>query len=310
MKVGLKDANEAAALAGTGVDYAKGVVHLIDGKPEQAAHDFIEGAVNLVPFSDEADELVKGAYRVAGKDPATAPTVADAVNSGVKKVGEFLGQGLYNLTHEDVAARDNEWARKHNEEAERKAAARPHAPETPKPGAPGEPIVTPGEPIPPGTQAPITLDPVVITAPSAFERQQAKVAAMDPHAVIVDGVVRPPSQAVNLEGTVQHVGHNDKTGLTTIDFADKMGHHRAISFKEPMGHDEAGNPTHHPLQEMADKLEAHDKDYDKMKVAIDGKGNTDYSVGNAIVRDSGHDGPGQPRDLSPAPKREAMAVGF
>jgi hypothetical protein len=76
-----------------------------------------------------------------------------------------------------------------------------------------------------------------------------------------------------------------------------MGHGRAISFKEPSGLDAKGNPTHHPLQEMADKLKAHHVDFDVAKLAIDGKGNTDYSIGNAIAQDSGHNGPGPAKNM-------------
>jgi hypothetical protein len=35
-----------------------------------------------------------------------------------------------------------------------------------------------------------------------------------------------------------------------------------------------------------------------MHVSIDGKGNTDYAVGNARDVDTGHSGPGNPQDLT------------
>jgi hypothetical protein len=141
-----------------------------------------------------------------------------------------------------------------------------------------------------------------------FNKQQAVVNSMDPHSVIVDGCLKPPNAPVNLQGTVTGVSHNDKAGLTTIDFKDQRGNPREISFKEPMGIGSDGMPQHHPLQEMADKLEAHQVDYDKMKLSIDGKGNTDYAVGNKLVQEQGHDGPGLPKDLSTPERGRVLAT--
>jgi hypothetical protein len=158
----------------------------------------------------------------------------------------------------------------------------------------------------------IELGEGAVKPPSApsfdFNKQQAVVNSMDPHSVIVDGCLKPPNLPVNLQGTVTGVSHNDKAGLTTIDFKDQRGNPREISFNEPMGIGPDGMPQHHPLQEMADKLEAHQVDYDKMKLSIDGKGKTDYAVGNKLVQDEGHDGPGLPKDLSTPERGRALAT--
>ena len=124
------------------------------------------------------------------------------------------------------------------------------------------------------------------------------IAHMDPRSVIVDGVVKPPNAPLRLDGKDVHAWHSDKAGLTVIEFKDKMGHPRELAFKQPMGKDEHGHPIDNPLQKMADTLHAHPVDYGEMKFVRDGRGNTDYVVGNPIVQENGHNGPDKPRDLS------------
>jgi hypothetical protein len=120
---------------------------------------------------------------------------------------------------------------------------------------------------------------------------------MDPHSVIVDGVVKGPHTPVHLSGDVSEIHTNAKTGMTTIDFTDKRGAERSVSFKDPIGTRPDGEPIRHPLAEMVATM---DKNAERgtMKIAIDGKGNTDYAVGNARDVDTGHSGPGAPKDMT------------
>jgi hypothetical protein len=121
-------------------------------------------------------------------------------------------------------------------------------------------------------------------------------AYLDPKSVTVDGVGKSPSNAVNLEGTPTNIMH--RNGITTVDFDDKRGAHRTLAFPDPIGKDAAGLPVDHPLHDMVDRMEK-SNERGTMKLAIDGKGNFDYAVGNDKTLDRGHSGPGDPKDLAP-----------
>jgi len=294
-----------------GQNFGKGIANFIDGKPGEGGKAINQGivdAIEVIPGADKVietgDKAVKALYELAGKDPDKAPTLAGGLNSFEKWAGEGLADLTYKALHpnelnagvsnsvtDDLILGqikiDNALKEKAVAEKQKHVAA--------------------------PDQKPVELAPVVVEVSqkeidaAKFAKQQAIVAKMDPHSVIVDGCVKDPKVPVHLDGKVTSVEHYDKAGITMVEFTDKMGHKRQVSWKEPMGVGPDGAPTHHPLQEMADKLKEHHTDYDKMKVAIDGKGNTDYSVGNAMAHESGHDGPGLPKDPMSKDRGRALA---
>jgi len=139
----------------------------------------------------------------------------------------------------------------------------------------------------------ITLPEVTIVG----ERPQNGLKEMDPRSVAVDGIPKGPDTPVDLKGNVTGMSIDAKTGMTTIEFEDKRKNPRSISFKDPMGVGPDGEPIRHPLGEMVATMDKNNE-RDTMHVVIDGKGNTDYAVGNAKDVDGGHSGPGNPKDLT------------
>ncbi len=156
------------------------------------------------------------------------------------------------------------------------------------PKGPATPAVPPA-----GPGKVITIPEVTIVA----ERPQNGANEMDPRSVVVDGIAKGPNTAVELKGNVTGMSFDSKTGMTTIEFEDKRQNPRSISFKDPMGVGPDGEPIRHPLGEMVAKMDKNNE-RDTMHVSIDGKGNTDYAVGNARDVDTGHSGPGNPQDLT------------
>jgi peptidoglycan hydrolase-like protein with peptidoglycan-binding domain len=172
------------------------------------------------------------------------------------------------------------------------------------PGAPAAPAVTP--PAAPGvtqqgpgkfTMPEVTIVGQVPKGPAAPDVPQSGQKEMDPRSIIIDGVTKGPNAPAVLNGAVKFMSFDAKTGMTTIDFEDKMKHDRSVSFKDPMGVGPDGEPIRHPLGEMVAKMEKNNE-RDTMFVVIDGKGNTDYAVGNRTEVDPGHSGPGAPKDLT------------
>jgi len=185
------------------------------------------------------------------------------------------------------------------------------------PSAPGTPAVAPiegpgkvitlpevtivGE-VPKGPAAPAQPQGPgkVITVPEVTivgERPQNSQTEMDPRSVAVDGITKGPNTPLELRGNVQGMSFDAKTGMTTIEFEDKRKNPRSISFKDPIGVGPDGEPIRHPLGEMVATMDKNNE-RDTMHVVIDGKGNTDFAVGNATDVDGGHSGPGNPKDLT------------
>jgi hypothetical protein len=123
--------------------------------------------------------------------------------------------------------------------------------------------------------------------------QQSKIEAPG---VVVDGVQRPASMAVNLSGKVTELDRDPKSGVTTIHFDDQRNHPRTLSFKDPIGKDERGEDVRHPLGAMADEM-SKKQGYEDMRVAVDGRGNTDFRIAGPTQSHQGHDGPAPARDL-------------
>jgi hypothetical protein len=157
------------------------------------------------------------------------------------------------------------------------------------PTAPGVPAQTPGV---------ITMPEVTIVG----ERPQNGQREMDPRSVVVDGVAKGPNTPVDVKGNVKGMSFDAKTGMTTIEIEDKRGNARSIGFKDPVGVGPDGEPIRHPLGQMVAMMDKNNE-RDTVHVVTDGKGNTDYAVGNKTDIDGGHSGPGNPRDLTSGDQR-------
>jgi hypothetical protein len=155
------------------------------------------------------------------------------------------------------------------------------------------PAAAPAVAQPPAAGKVITLPEVTIVGKLPENGQKE----MDPRSVVLDKFTKGPNTPIDVQGNVTGMSFDAKTGMTTIAFEDNRKNPRSISFKDPMGVGPDGEPIRHPLGQMVAMMDKNNE-RDTVHVVIDGKGNTDYAVGNKTDIDGGHAGPGNPKDLT------------